>query len=226
MYKIGYIGNFETVPQVVEYIINSDIEKLEEEYKKGWDINKKIFIPEFAIETPLEIAIQCIKEEVIMWLVEKGADITIKNKFGERPYTIAVLNKNQEIMDYIKSLEPVDFHNEEARKGIIKKYKLPKDMVEFFNKGDLKIEFSGNIDSKYIEFFKLEDTVEMTWKRKKYLSLVKDLENYWLHLLWYSKEKILYIFDGEHEEIYKIGDWSYFINNCEEIVGKFINGEL
>lgn len=360
MYKIGYIGNFETVPQVVEYIINSDIEKLEEEYKKGWDINKKIFIHEFAIETPLEIAIQCIKEEVIMWLlekgvnvkaeiddwgspissagrflssemcellikhgalenltkrqyerifadiyygkkfenidifekygvtvkkygnnclreavydrnielaqmfldygadinyheyemvftdnstpvmvavqrnsfklvkwlIEKGADITIKNKFGERPYTIAVLNKNQEIMDYIKSLEPVDFHNEEARKGIIKKYKLPKDMVEFFDKGNLKIEFSGNIDSKYIEFFKLEDTVEMTWKRKKYLSLVKDLENYWLHLLWYSKEKILYIFDGEHEEIYKIGDWNYFINNCEEIVGKFINGEL
>ena len=23
MYKIGYLGNFETVPQVVEYIINS-----------------------------------------------------------------------------------------------------------------------------------------------------------------------------------------------------------
>ena len=75
MYKIGYIGNFETVPQVVEYIINSDIEKLEEEYKKGWDINKKIFIHEFAIETPWEIAIQCIKEEVIMWLLEKGVNV-------------------------------------------------------------------------------------------------------------------------------------------------------
>jgi hypothetical protein len=99
-------------------------------------------------------------------------------------------------------------------------------MVEFFNKGDLKIEFSENIDSKYIEFWKLEDTVELTWKRKKYLSLVKDLENYWLHLLWYPKEKTLYIFDGEHEEIFKIGDWSYFINNCEEIVGKFLDGEL
>ena len=163
---------------------------------------------------------------MVKWLVEKGADITIKNKFGERPYTIAVLNENQEMIDYIKSLEPVDFHNEEARKSIIKKYKLPKDMVEFFNKGDLKIEFSENIDSKYIEFWKLEDTVELTLKRKKYLSLVKDLENYWLHLLWYPKEKTLYIFDGEHEEIFKIGDWSYFINNCEEIVGKFLDGEL
>ena len=360
MYKIGYLGNFEKVPQVVEYILNSDVENLEKEYKNGWDINKKITLSEFITETPLEIAIQCIKEEVILWLiekgvnvkadvddwgtpisstarflssemcelfikhgalenltkkqykriytdiyygenfknidifekygvtvkkygnnclrkavydknqklaqmfldygadinyheydqvftdnstpvivaattdslklvkwlVEKGADITIKNKFGERPYTIAVLNENQEMIDYIKSLEPVDFHNEEARKSIIKKYKLPKDMVEFFNKGDLKIEFSENIDSKYIEFWKLEDTVEMTWKRKKYLSLVKDLENYWLHLLWYPKEKTLYIFDAEHEEIFKIGDWSYFINNCEEIVGKFLDGEL
>ncbi|WP_294654371.1 ankyrin repeat domain-containing protein [uncultured Fusobacterium sp.] len=360
MYKIGYLGNFEKVPQVVEYILNSDVENLEKEYKNGWDINKKITLSEFITETPLEIAIQCIKEEVILWLiekgvnikadvddwgtpissaarflssemcelfikhgalenltkkqykriytdiyygenfknidifekygvtvkkygnnclrkavydknqklaqmfldygadinyheydqvftdnstpiivaattdslklvkwlVEKGADITIKNKFGERPYSIAVLNKNQEMIDYIKSLEPVDFHNEEARKNIIKKYKLPKDMVEFFNKGDLKIEFPENIDSKYIEFWKLEDTVELIWKRKKYLSLVKDLENYWLHLLWYPKEKTLYIFDGEHEEIFKIGDWSYFINNCEEIVGKFLDGDL
>ena len=360
MYKIGYLGNFEKVPQVVEYILNSDVENLEKELKNGWDIDKEIFIEEFATVSPLEIALQCNNEKVIKWLVEKGADvkakkddwvthisnaarfcsseicelfikhgalenltkkqyeriysdiyygknfknidvfekygvtvkkygnnclrkavydrnqklaqmfldygadinyheyemvftdnstpvivavqrnslnlvkwlvekgadITIKNKFGERPYTIAVLNENQEMIDYIKSLEPVDFHNEEARKSIIKKYKLPKDMVEFFNKGDLKIEFSENIDSKYIEFWKLEDTVEMTWKRKKYLSLVKDLENYWLHLLWYPKEKTLYIFDGEHEEIFKIGDWSYFINNCEEIVRKFLDGKL
>lgn len=226
MYKIGYLGNFEKVPQVVEYILNSDVENLEKEYKNGWNIDKEIFIEEFATVTPLEIALQCNNEKVIKWLVEKGADITIKNKFGERPYTIAVLNENQEMIDYIKSLEPVDFHNEEARKSIIKKYKLPKDMVEFFNKGDLKIEFSENIDSKYIEFWKLEDTVELTWKRKKYLSLVKDLENYWLHLLWYPKEKNIYIFDAEHEEIFKIGDWSYFINNCEEIIGKFLDGEL
>ena len=176
--------------------------------------------------TPVIVAATTDSLNLVKWLVEKGADITIKNKFGERPYTIAVLNENQEMIDYIKSLEPVDFHNEEARKSIIKKYKLPKDMVEFFNKGDLKIEFSENIDSKYIEFWKLEDTVEMTWKRKKYLSLVKDLENYWLHLLWYPKEKTLYIFDAEHEEIYKIGDWSYFINNCEKIIGKFLDGEL
>ena len=42
MYKIGYLGNFEKVPQVVEYILNSDVENLEKELKNGWDINKEI----------------------------------------------------------------------------------------------------------------------------------------------------------------------------------------
>ena len=69
MYKIGYLGNFEKVPQVVEYILNSDVENLEKELKSGWDINKKITLSEFIAETPLEIAIQCIKEEVILWLI-------------------------------------------------------------------------------------------------------------------------------------------------------------
>lgn len=46
MYKIGYIGNFKTVPQVVEHIINNDIDNLEKEYNNGWDINQKIVLSE------------------------------------------------------------------------------------------------------------------------------------------------------------------------------------
>ena len=33
MYKIGYLGDFEKAPQIVEYILNSDVENLEKEYK-------------------------------------------------------------------------------------------------------------------------------------------------------------------------------------------------
>lgn len=78
MYKIGYLGNFEKVPQVVEYILNSDVENLEKELKNGWDIDKEIFIEEFATVSPLEIALQCNNEKVIKWLVEKGADVKAK----------------------------------------------------------------------------------------------------------------------------------------------------
>ena len=177
-------------------------------------------------ETPVMVAAQRNSIDLVKWLVEKGADLTIKSKYGERPYTIALLNKNQEMIEYIKNLEPENFHNEEALKAIIKCYRLPKEMVDFFKNENLRIEFSGEIDSKYIEFYKLEDAVELTWKRKKYLSLVKYSDNYWVQLLWHSKDKKLYAFDGEHEEIFEVGDWDYFINNCKTIVGKFINGEL
>ena len=55
MYKIGYLGNFEKVPQVVEYILNSDMENLEKDLKNGWDIDKEIFIEEFTTVSPKEL---------------------------------------------------------------------------------------------------------------------------------------------------------------------------
>ena len=82
MYKIGYLGNFEKVPQIVEYILNSDVENLEKKYKNGWDIDKEIFIEEFETVTPLEIALQCNNEKVIKWFVEKGADVKAKKMIG------------------------------------------------------------------------------------------------------------------------------------------------
>ena len=33
-------------------------------------------------------------------------------KYGDRPYTVAVQNKNQELADYLKALEPEEWHNE------------------------------------------------------------------------------------------------------------------
>ena len=42
---------------------------------------------------------------MVRWLIEQGADITIADKYGDRPYTVAVQNKNQELADYLKALE-------------------------------------------------------------------------------------------------------------------------
>ena len=73
MYKIGYIGNFKTVPQVVEHIINNDIDNLEKEYNNGWDINQKIVLSEYADITPIKIAIQCKNETSNQVAFRKGS---------------------------------------------------------------------------------------------------------------------------------------------------------
>ena len=55
---------------------------------------------------------------MVRWLVEQGANITLVDKYGDRPYSVAVQNKNQEMADYLKALEPEDRHNEQKRSGI------------------------------------------------------------------------------------------------------------
>ena len=57
-------------------------------------------------------------------LVEQGADITIPDKYGDRPYTVAVQNKNQEMAAYLKALEPEEWHNEQEKTRQLTPYKL------------------------------------------------------------------------------------------------------
>ena len=43
--------------------------------------------------------------------MEQGADISIMDKYGDRPYTSAVQNKNQEMADYLKALGRENWSN-------------------------------------------------------------------------------------------------------------------
>ena len=78
MIKLKNIGNYETVPKIIEYIINSDIEKLEEEKAKGLDINKEINLSEYTPTIAISIAVLMEKLDSIKWLVENGADLNHK----------------------------------------------------------------------------------------------------------------------------------------------------
>ena len=57
MIKLKNIGNYETVPKIIEYIINSDIEKLEEEKAACFDVNAEINISEYTPTIPISVAI-------------------------------------------------------------------------------------------------------------------------------------------------------------------------
>ena len=64
----------------------------------GADINYHEYDQVFSDNsTPVIVAATTDSLKLVKWLVEKGADITIKNKFGERPYTIAVLNESHKV---------------------------------------------------------------------------------------------------------------------------------
>ena len=157
---------------------------------------------------------------MVRWLVGQGADITIPDKYGDRPYTLAVQNKNQEMAAYLRNLEPEDWHNEENRAQQLAAYKMPTEMVEYLKTGPLRLEFPEQDEVQWAELYSYMDVLEVTWKREKLLSVMAQMDNYPDYLLlWNPKDKRLWYLDVEHEEFHALATWEDFIADP----GKYLN---
>ena len=160
---------------------------------------------------------------MVRWLIEQGADITIADKYGDRPYTVAVQNKNQELADYLKALEPEEWHNEQEKIRQLLPYKLPAKLVEYLKTGPLRLEFPMQKWVKWAELYPFMDVQEITWKRKKLLSLMVQMDNYSDYLLlWNPRDKKLWYLDIEHEEFNPLAKWNDFIADP----GRYLNGMI
>ena len=160
---------------------------------------------------------------MVRWLVGQGADITIPDKYGDRPYTLAVQNKNQEMAAYLRNLEPEDWHNEENRAQQLAAYKMPTEMVEYLKTGPLRLEFPEQDEVQWAELYSYMDVLEVTWKREKLLSVMAQMDNYPDYLLlWNPKDKKLWYLDVEHEEFHALATWEDFIADP----GKYLNGMI
>ncbi|WP_235193896.1 ankyrin repeat domain-containing protein [Paenibacillus sp. FSL R5-192] len=74
--------------------------------------------------TPLTVAARLNNMKMVRYLVDQGADVTIQEKDGERAYTIAVSQKNEVMAEYLKGLEPQDFHDMMSRDKKIVPFKV------------------------------------------------------------------------------------------------------
>lgn len=194
---------------------------------KGADINyhKSDMIFPYA-STPVIEAARNNNYDMVKILVQQGADITIKDNDGDRPYTLAIQNNNSHMSNYLKKFEPKIFHNLENKKQKLKNYKLPEDLVNFLN-GD---QFTFTINDKYckfIRFYSFTDTVETKWKGKKVLSLVAEIDNYsTVDIVWYGTDKMIYAIDEDHETFTSLGTWDYFHKNMEKCIRDYLNGNI
>ena len=196
--------------------------------EKGADINyhKPDMVFPYA-SSPVTEAARSNNFLMVRWLVEQGADITIADKYGDRPYTVAVQNKNQELADYLKALEPEDWHNEQEKARQLMPYKLPAKLVEYLKTGPLRLEFPEQEWVKWVELYSYMDVQEMTWKRKKLLSLMVQMDNYSDYLLlWSPRDKKLWYLDIEHEEFHPLAKWDDFIADPGRYLNGMIEGEF
>ena len=136
-------------------------------------------------------------------------------------------NKNQELADYLKALEPEEWHNEQEKIRQLMPYKLPAKLVEYLKTGPLRLEFPDQEWVKWAELYSFMDVQEMTWKRKKLLSLMVQMDNYSDYLLlWSPRDKKLWYLDIEHEEFHPLAKWDDFIADPGRYLNGMIEGEF
>ena len=97
-----------------------------------------------------------------------------------------------ELLLLADALEPEEWHNEQEKLRQLMPYKLPAKLVEYLKTGPLRLEFSEQKWVKWAELYSFMDVQEMTWKRKKLLSLMAAMDNYSDYLLlWSPRDKKL-----------------------------------
>ena len=98
MIKIKDIGNFESVPQIVNDIIKGNTKVLDEHLSGEWDIEKGIKIGKYTTLSPLDIALIMESFNSVKWLVEKGVNLNVK---GNPSFLLAVRYCDEAVIRYL-----------------------------------------------------------------------------------------------------------------------------
>ena len=161
--------------------------------------------------TPLCVAARYVDLQMCTYLVDHGADVTITEKDGMRPYSIAVERGDMEMAEYFKTLEPPEFHDIQNKIDQLKPFKLPKSLVSFLDGDTLYFELPDS-DFISIEFLPLLDTVPFKMGRRKLLRLSKELGEYndW-QIVWDRKSKKIGCYDTEHQELRELCKFDEFM---------------
>lgn len=165
--------------------------------------------------TPLTVATRKQDVEMVKHLIKRGADVTIAESNGERPYTIALIEKNQELAELLKNLESADFHQQSNKLYTLKSYKLPQTMIDFLNGTDRTLHWAGPDEQDfYIECLHLIDTVEMKVGRQRYLRISAEVSHYSdLLIVWNPSKKVIGCYDEEHQTYTALGKWADFVSD-------------
>lgn len=167
---------------------------------------------------PTAITIAAKNDDLTMveLLLAHGADVTLSDDYGNRPYLCAIKNNNEALAALLKAQEPSDWHDINKRIEQFKSWGMPENMVTFLSGEDKKLSIN-NEDVSWLVFADICHTKEVTFDNKLYIDLVKDLDNYGADgfLTWSVNDKILVYLDYEHKEIIPLGDWDVFMQNPE-----------
>jgi hypothetical protein len=161
--------------------------------------------------------------ETVRYLVEHGADLTIIDDYGHRAYSYAAKSGNDELLQFIKSQEPVEWHTCEHHTRRIAEYGPPAGLVEILKQPSRRIDLTiGGHHPKFIEFHPLERVIELNWKGRKLLDLLAIVDDYWEtgYLVWAPHHRKIGHADYEHGKLTILCTWENFIADPSKWIAK------
>lgn len=154
---------------------------------------------------------------MIEYLINHGANPSIPNKYGKRPYLIALKEGRLENARVLRKYEP---NGEEPDERVIKK--LPKDFLDFVKTGNLMVELTDFYGIEYIEFLSLVDLAMVNFDGRKGILLTREVDNYPdICLIWNTKKKCVSYYEEEHRWY---GDFGVSFHLFMEQPGRYIRG--
>jgi len=214
-------------PAFRKSVKDRDYKAMEFFIERGVDINynRPDMVYSFC-PTPLCVAARYVDLKMCKYLVEHGADVTITEKDGMKPYSIAIEKGDMEMAEYFKSLEPEKFHSMNNKLDELKPYKLPKHLLEFLQGDKLRFELE-DCDFDYIEFLSLIETIPMKIGRRKILRISKSTGDYdHFYIVWNPKSKKIAAYDLEHEELHDLCSFKEFMEDISAYLQKVIDGDI
>ncbi|WP_024470113.1 ankyrin repeat domain-containing protein [Treponema pedis] len=195
--------------------------------KHGVDINYQNADQVYPFKpTPLCVAALYTDLKMCKFLTESGADVTRKDKYGMRPYSIALEKGDLKMAEYFKSSEPKEYHSLQNKMDELKPYKLPAVLIDFLQSDTLSFQLE-NCDFKSIDFFSLTDTIPLKIGKQNLLRISKSVGDYrHIHILWNPESSQIAYYDMEHEEFANICKAEDFIKDTSLYLQKILDGEF
>lgn len=153
---------------------------------------------------------------MVKLLVEHGADITLADAYGSRPYSEALRSGNAEVQAYLKSLELPDLHDMEQRaRPLAEVHGAPAGLIDLLRSENRRMDLGGESHVGEIEFHRLTDVKEVTWRGRTFVDLLASAENYDAAglLVWSPADGKLAFADYEHGEFVVLCTWDEFVAN-------------
>jgi uncharacterized protein len=150
--------------------------------------------------------------DMVRLLVDHGADVTLADDWGSRPFLAAVAHRNIAMQEYLRALEPAAWHDPARKVALLESYGVTRDLIAFLQRDDRRITVRSDHCS-WLDFHHLLTVHAFDWNGEPFLALLAGQDDGCACglIAWSKHKRRLAIIDQEHDGVTRLGSWADFV---------------